>query len=108
MLYVVAIVKKILLKKIPPLLINTFVEAKIKGRLLKHIFLLPMDALFEGKFVLKVIDNHIKKTKVNIAKIFSNSFIVLDGVSDNDKLIISPMSGDVDGMEVKIVSKGIK
>ncbi len=101
MLYVVASIKKPFAKN-PPLLINTFVRVKIKGKLLKDVYILPLQAIFNEKFVLKVVKSKIVKTKVNIIKILKKSAII-KGIGDNDKIIISPIYGKVDGMKVKVI-----
>ena len=104
MLYVIATVKSPF-KKLPPLIPSTFVHVKIKGHILKHVFLLPIKALFEGHYVLKVVNNRIKKVRVNITRLLKDSFIVSHGIFENDQLIISPISGDVDGMDVKVLKR---
>ncbi len=102
MLYVVAVVKNPF-KHIPPLLPYTYLDANIQGRVLKNVYVIPMRAVFEDEYVLKVIKNHIKKTKIKIVRMLKDSVIVTKGIDPGDLLVCTPMSGNVDGMEVNIV-----
>jgi RND family efflux transporter MFP subunit len=102
MLYAIASVKNPFYN-LPPLLPNTYVNVKIKGRILKNVFVIPITAIFEDSYVLKVINNHIKKNKIKIARTLKDSAVVVNGINKDDFLVVTPMSGDVDGLEVRVI-----
>ncbi len=100
MLYVIARVEDPF-KGLPPLLPNTFVDVKIKGREIYPAFVLPLSAIHSSR-VFKVRNNRIEETRVEVVYNLKDKVVVRQGLGDGDRVVISPLSGDVNGIEVRV------
>ncbi len=101
MLYAVAEVKDPF-KRIPPLLPNTFVDVRIKGKEIYPAFLLPVSAIHENCCVFKIKRGRIKVEKVDVAYRLKDKVVVKTGLEDGDVVVISPLAGDVNGLKVRV------
>lgn len=78
-----------------------FVTVKIKGKKIKHVFVLPRHVVHNGDVVYIVQDNQLKIKPVNALRRFKDSIFVDRGLVDGDLVISSPLSGAADGMQVR-------
>jgi RND family efflux transporter MFP subunit len=90
----------------PQLKIGQFVQARIAGRLLKNVFVLPRD-LISGEDVLLILspDNLIKRRKVEVLWRDKEYVVVKSGLSPGDRLITTRMPYAVENSPVKLLSE---
>ncbi len=101
MLYAIAPVYRPL-RHLPPLLPNTFVTVSIMGEEIFPAFVIPDSALHGKNRVFKVIKGHVYSCEVKIAYRARDTVVVREGLSDGDRVVISPLAGDVEGVEVRV------
>ena len=81
--------------------VGLFVEAKINGKFLEDIFVIP-NISFTANNELLIVDknNKIEIRKINIIKKLKNHMIVKDGVSIGERIIVSKVSIATNGTPV--------
>jgi multidrug efflux pump subunit AcrA (membrane-fusion protein) len=85
----------------PPLQIGLFVSAVIKGKNIDNIFRLPRAALRNQNQVLIVDDNNrLRFRGVDVLRFERDNIIISSGLSDGDRVNISPLQSVTDGMRV--------
>jgi len=85
-------------KKIP-LLLNSFVNIKIEGPILKDVFVVPVEAIHRGNEIwLKNKENRLEVHQVNIIWRDSETAVISNGFDVDSKLVVSSISSPVPGM----------
>ena len=81
--------------------VGLFVEAKINGKFLEDVFVLP-NISFTANDELLIVDrnNKIEIRKINIIKKLKNDMIVKDGISIGERIIVSKISIATNGTPV--------
>ncbi len=89
----------------PPLAIGLFATVKIKGRVITNAALIPRSAL-RAESIVWVVDTQgrLEFRRVNVARFSTAGVIVTSGLTDGEKVVISPIKGVSDGMKVRNVS----
>jgi len=83
-----------------------FVSIIIKGKEIPHAFVLPRYVVYPGDMVYTVKDNRLKIKEVNIIRSYKDTVIINDGLSEGDLIVKTPLSGAVDGMNVRLKANG--
>jgi len=92
-----------------PLLLGSFVKAKIDGKQLSSIFKLPRVSLLPGnKVLLASADNSLIIREVKSIWQDRDWVYVTEGLVDGERLIISPVASPVEGMMLNIAGKKAK
>ncbi|WP_372748490.1 efflux RND transporter periplasmic adaptor subunit [Litorivivens sp.] len=87
----------------PPLRIGQFVEAHIQGISLDDVFRLPTTAIFENRFVYRLVDdNRLQRVNVNILRQDARSVVAQGNLAVNDQLVLSRLDIMTDGMQVRV------
>jgi RND family efflux transporter MFP subunit len=82
-----------------PLLLNSFVNIKIEGPILKNVFVVPAEAIHRGNEIwLKNKENRLEVQEVNIIWRDSETAVISNGFEANSKLVVSSISSPVPGM----------
>jgi len=79
-----------------------FVTIKIKGKEVNRAFVLPRYVVYPGDVVYTLKDDQLKIKNVGILRSYKDSIIVNEGLSEDDQIISTPLSGAVDGMSVRL------
>jgi len=79
-----------------------FVTIKIKGKTVHDAYVLPRYVVYPGDVIYTFKDNQLQKKEVRILRSYKDSVIVNDGLSENDQIISTPLSGAVDGMSLRL------
>jgi RND family efflux transporter MFP subunit len=79
-----------------------FVTIKIKGKEVNHAYVLPRYVVYPGDVVYTLKDDQLKIKEVGILRSYKDSVIVNEGLSQDDQIISTPLSGAVDGMRVRL------
>jgi len=86
----------------PALAIGTFVDAQIKGKKLKNVFVIPRTTYRDDSTVwLMDKENKLRIQKVVPVRIEKNEVIISSGLSDGDQIIETNISGAANGMKLR-------
>jgi membrane fusion protein, multidrug efflux system len=87
----------------PPLLVGLFVEAEILGQVASQVAVLPRSAI-RGTDQVLVIDeeNRLHYRKVDVLRAEKTSVLIQGGLSDGERVCLSPLDAVVEGMKVRI------
>lgn len=92
----------------PPLRIGQFVTARIRGRTLDDVFVLPRAALREGGEVLIVDgDSRLQRRPVTVAWSDAENVVISDGLDDGDIVTLTSLSIAAGGTPVLATVDGI-
>lgn len=87
----------------PPLSAGMFVEAEIEGRRVEGVAVLPRAALREGDRVLLVDgESRLRFRDVEILRALEDRVVISAGLSDGDRVCLSPIAAVTDGMLVRV------
>ena len=87
----------------PPLAVGMFVEAEVVGRPSGRVMVLPRTVLRGVDQVLIVDDsNHVRFRQVELFRLERERVLVRAGLEEGDRIIVSPLEGAVDGMQVQV------
>jgi multidrug efflux pump subunit AcrA (membrane-fusion protein) len=81
---------------------GTFVNCKIIGETRENIFVLPRHLLKPGDILFIVNDSQLEKRQVTVLRKFEDQVYINGGLVDGDKIIVSPLPGAIEGMELII------
>jgi len=79
-----------------------FVTVKIKGKAVNQAYVLPRYVVYPGDVIYTMKDDQLKIKEVSILRTYKDSVIVSEGLSEDDQIISTPLSGAVDGMRVRL------
>ncbi|MCD6293026.1 MAG: HlyD family efflux transporter periplasmic adaptor subunit, partial [Deltaproteobacteria bacterium] len=87
-----------------PLLLGSFVEARIEGTRLNDVYVLPRSALHEKNIVLLVDEqNRLRLQPVTVAWKGVESVFISAGLQPRAKVVISRVAAPIKGMPLKVV-----
>lgn len=85
----------------PPLKVGQFVKAKIQGRTLSRVYLVPRDAFrHAGEILLLTADSRIQRRQVRTVWKDGENTVVMSGISSGDRIVLTPLPYAPDGMLV--------
>jgi RND family efflux transporter MFP subunit len=88
----------------PLLPVGMFVRAEIRGQQVADVIRLPRSAMRDNNQVLVVDDdNRLRFRQVSLLRLEHDDMLVQEGLSDGERVCISPMQTVVEGMLVKPV-----
>jgi multidrug efflux system membrane fusion protein len=94
---------KPLLTSAPPLLVGTFVTAKLPGKALKGVFKVPRSALLQGSRVALV--DEMQKLQIRAVKVIFNDegyYYISEGLKDGVEVIVSALGTPIEGLKVEV------
>ena len=87
----------------PPLLVGTFVTAKLPGKTLKGVFKVPRSALLQGSRVALV--DEMQKLQISTVKVVFNDegyYYISEGLKDGVEVIVSALGTPIEGLKVEV------
>jgi RND family efflux transporter MFP subunit len=87
--------------------VGDFVEARVLGKKLQKVFVLPRQALVEGIYVWRVENNRIFKREVNVLWLDEDEVVIDKGLSAGDIINTTPLSYAISGTQVKVLSASL-
>ena len=86
----------------PPLKVGQYVEAQIKGKTLKDVFVIPRSAVRENSQIL-LVDKHNKLQMRSIKAIWEDDQIMVinSGIAEGELLCLTPVTFAAQGITVK-------
>jgi RND family efflux transporter MFP subunit len=86
-----------------PLSVGLFVNAEIQGIRVDHVVTLPRTALHNQSQVYVVdADNTLRFRAVEVLRADENQVYIKNGLQAGERVCISPISSDLDGMQVRL------
>ena len=86
----------------PPLLVGTFVTAKLKGKVLEEVFELPRSALLQGSKVA-IVDPQTRMNIRTVDVIFSDdSYYYVRGLNEGVQVITSAIGTPIEGLKLQL------
>ena len=92
-----------LLSRAPPLLVGTFVTARLPGKTLKGVFKVPRSALLQGSRVALV--DEMRKLQISAVKVVFNDegyYYISEGLKDGVEVIVSALGTPIEGLKVEV------
>lgn len=96
-----------------PLPVGLFVEARIAGKAVRDVYVLPRSALRWGGddanrpgTVFVVAEGRLSERRVEILRLAGDRAIVSRGLESGDLVLVSPLETATDGMEVRTTPSG--
>jgi RND family efflux transporter MFP subunit len=90
----------------PPLAVGLFVEAEIKGKLVRDVVVIPRSALRGDDSVLVINDeNKLHFRTVEILRKDSETVVISSGLEQGERICISPLEAVVEGMKVRVLNE---
>ena len=87
----------------PPLLVGTFVTAKLKGKTLDNVFKVPRSALLQGSKVAVVDDmQRLQINSVNVVFSDEGYYYVSEGLKEDAEVIVSAIGTPIEGSKLEI------
>lgn len=87
----------------PPLSVGLFVDADIHGETLSDVVILPRSALRGDDQVLVVDeDDRLRFRTVDVYRIAEEEVYIVDGLSQGERVCVSPLQTSSDGMPVRV------
>jgi RND family efflux transporter MFP subunit len=91
----------------PPLKVGQFVEAKIKGKLLKDVFVIPRHAIKDSDQLMMVDKNsQLKLRQAEVIWRDAEHVIIETGLEEGEWLSITPVKYAVNGLSVQALNQG--
>jgi len=90
----------------PPLAVGLFVEAEIKGRLVRDVLVIPRSALRGDDSVLVIDDeNKLHFRSVEVLRKDSETVVISSGLEQGERICLSPLEAVVEGMKVRVLNE---
>jgi len=87
----------------PDFEVGAFVDVVIEGRRLEHVIALPATALRLGNTVWTVGQHdRLLIRKVDVARLTQEHALIVKGLDDGDRVVLTSINGAVDGMRLRI------
>ena len=86
----------------PALVVGTFVDVTIKGRVLKEVFVIPRKAIRDDSTVwIMDEEDKLQIKTVKPVRIEGEKVILAEGIHDGDFIVLSNVSGAANGMKLR-------
>ncbi|MEO0422140.1 MAG: efflux RND transporter periplasmic adaptor subunit [Pseudomonadota bacterium] len=91
----------------PPLRVGQFVEARIEGRTLDNVFVLPRQALRGADELLTVTsESTLERRQVHVAWLTDDTVVIDEGLSAGEVVVTTPLAVVADGTLVRATVDG--
>lgn len=85
------------------LMSGTFVDVSLKGNRLNDVFMIPRTALRDNSTVWVMDEDSLLRTRtVQAVRNERKNVLVKDGLHDDDKIVLTTLSGAADGMKIRV------
>jgi len=88
--------------KKPPLAVGLFVEARINGQTIPDGAVIPRSALHAEQIAWVLDGDRLRYRKVQVARYVNDQAVIMKGLVDGDRVIVTLLDTATDGMKVRI------
>lgn len=89
----------------PPLKIGQFVSARIQGRTVNDVYVIPNKSIREGGYVYAVRDERLAKLPVQISWQDDENALIENGLNDNEIIVTSSLNSTLTGAKAKLTDQ---
>ena len=89
----------------PPLKIGQFVNARIQGRDVDEVFVIPNKSIREGSYIYVVRDTKLAKLSIDILWQDDKNALVSQGINDNELVVTTSLNSTLAGARAKLVNE---
>ena len=86
----------------PPLKIGQFVTARIKGKELSNVFVIPNRAVYQGSYLFVVEDGVVQRRDIKLVWQDDLNSIVTQGLEADEIVVTTPLNDTISGTQVKL------
>ena len=86
---------------IPPLKIGQFVTAKISGKTLENVFIVPNRGVYQGSYIFVVENDVIRRRDIELIWQDDNNSVIGAGVASGDVVVTTPLNDTISGTRVE-------
>lgn len=86
----------------PPLKIGQFVNARIQGRTIDNIYVIPNKSIREGSYLYVVRGERLAKQSVTILWQDDKNALIEDGIKDNELVVTTSLNSTLAGAKAKL------
>jgi len=92
----------------PALTIGQFVTARLEGRVVEDVFVIPNKSIREGNYVYVVRDEKLAKQSIKIIWQDDQNALVKDGISDGELVVTTSLNSTLAGARAKLADTKTK
>lgn len=92
----------------PPLKIGQYVTAQLSGKVLDGALVIPNKTIYQGSYVYIVENGTLQRRDIHIAWQNQGEAVIADGLSEGDKLVLTPLGQVMSGLRVRISNDAIQ
>lgn len=89
----------------PPLKIGQFVNAKIQGRTVDDVYVIPNKSIREGGYVYAVREERLTKLPVTLLWQDDKNALISDGLNDNEIIVTTSLNSTLTGAKAKLTDE---
>ena len=90
----------------PPLKVGSFVQAKIKGKLLENVFVIPRKFYRKNEYIVIIDENdQLRRRAIEVEWSDEENLVISSGLSAYERMCLTPLSFPSEGMKVAIVQE---
>ncbi len=88
----------------PPLKVGSFVQARIEGKILENVFVIPRKLYRKNEYVVIINqDNRLERRAIEVEWSDEESLVVRAGLRAGERVCLTPLSFPSEGMKVAVV-----
>lgn len=89
----------------PPLKIGQFVDAKITGKTLNKVFVVPRNAVYQSRQVIVFEEGTLQRKDVSVLWADDEYFVVDSGLSAGQMLVTTPLGNVISGTQARVAAE---
>ena len=86
-----------------PLKIGQYVTARLAGKTLPDVLVIPNNTIYQGTYVYVVEDGVLRRREIGIAWQNDTEAVVSSGIAPGDELVVTPLGQVTSGVRVSIL-----
>ena len=86
----------------PALKIGQFVSARIQGRTIENVFVIPNKSIREGSYVYVVRDGKLAKQTINIQWQDDQNALIASGITNGEQVVTTSLNSTLAGASAKL------
>lgn len=90
----------------PPLKVGSFVQAKIKGKVLEDVFVIPRKFYRKNEYIVIIDENNqLRRRSIEVEWSDEQNLVISGGLKAGERICLTPLSFPSEGMKVAIVKE---
>lgn len=90
----------------PPLKVGSFVQAKIKGKILNDVFVIPRKFYRKNEYIVIIDENNqLRRREIEVEWSDEESLVISSGLKAGERMCLTPLSFPSEGMKVAVIQE---